>query len=144
MLIEGEVVLTCVLRGDGYEEGSASAELRVKVTPGFEFGDAIGIPAPAEEFDDQRAEGEQIDGVDGLAGEGVLKCEGGGMAPDLRTRSSMPVAKSSAIAVFGDIEALGLDKGSGVLGDAIELILERDVERGGHESIIAASLWVDC
>jgi hypothetical protein len=60
MLLEGEVVLASRLRGDRDEDGAASAEVGVKVAPGFEFGDAVGIPAATKEVDNQRAEGEQI------------------------------------------------------------------------------------
>jgi len=39
---------------------------------------------------------------------------------------------------FGDCETFGLDECAGVLCDAIQLILKRDVESSGHSYIIAA------
>ena len=44
------------------------AESAVEVAPGFEFGDAVGAPAAAKEFDDERAKGEEIAGADEFAG----------------------------------------------------------------------------
>ncbi len=40
----------------------------------------------------------------------------------------MPEAKSFGDDAFGERKAFGLDKGTGVLGDAVKLILERGVE----------------
>jgi len=60
VLLEGEVVLAGGLGGDGDEECAALAELGVEFAPGFEFGDAVGAPAAAEEVDDQWAEGEEV------------------------------------------------------------------------------------
>ena len=112
--------------------------MREKFAPGFEFGDAVGVPAAAEEVDDEGAEGEEVSGADGFAGEGVLEGEG----RSLRSAFQGAVLDAGVEEVFGrlfgDGETLGLDEGAGVLGDAIELILERDVESGGHRSIIAA------
>ncbi len=76
VLLEGEVVLASGLGGDGDEDGASLAELRVEVAPGFEFGDAVGVPAAAEEVDDERAEGEEVGGVDGLVRESVFESEG--------------------------------------------------------------------
>ena len=57
MLVEGEAVLASSLRRDSDEDGAAFAEIGVKVAPGFEFRDAVWIPAPTKEVDDKRAEG---------------------------------------------------------------------------------------
>ena len=83
MLLEGEVVLAGGLGGDGDEECVALSELRVEVAPGFQFGDAVGVPAAAEEVDDERAEGEEVGGVDGLVREGVFESEGRCLRADL-------------------------------------------------------------
>lgn len=84
MLLEGEAVLTSGLRGDGDEQGTAFAEFGLEVAPGFEFGDAVRVPTSAEEVDDQRADGEEIDGVDGFTGESVLQGEGRSLCSDLQ------------------------------------------------------------
>src|SRR3984885_2465230 len=60
VLFERESVLTSGLRGYGDEDGAALAEVGVQIAPGFEFGDAVGIPTATEEVDDERAEGEEI------------------------------------------------------------------------------------
>ena len=62
-----EVALALGLRADGDHEGFALAEGAVEVAPGFEFGDAVGAPAAAEELDDEWAEGEQV-GASGRGG----------------------------------------------------------------------------
>ncbi len=102
VLLEGEVVLAGGLRGDGDEECAAFADFGVEVAPGFEFGDAVRIPAAAEEVDDERAEGEEIGGVDGLVRPCILRVKAGAGAPTFRMRSSMPVLKRSAVA-FSEI-----------------------------------------
>src|SRR5882757_10272640 len=79
VLLEGEVVLAGGLGGDGYEEGVASSEFGLEVAPGFEFGDAVGVPAAAEEVDDEGGEGEEVGGAYGLVGEGVFESEGWGL-----------------------------------------------------------------
>ena len=60
VLLESESVLTGGLRGYGDEDGAALAEVGVQIAPGFEFGDAVRIPTATEEFDDERAEGEEV------------------------------------------------------------------------------------
>ena len=79
VLLVGEVVLAGGLGGDADEEGSFFAELGVEVAPGFEFGDAVGVPAASEEVDDQWAEGEEVGGAYGLVGEGIFEGEGRGL-----------------------------------------------------------------
>ena len=58
VLLESESVLASGLGGDGDEDGAALAEVCVEIAPGFEFGDAVGIPTATEEVDDEWAEGE--------------------------------------------------------------------------------------
>ena len=67
MLAGHEVALALGLRADGDHERAALAQLAVEIAPGLELGDAIGAPAAAEEFDHQRAKGEQVGGADELA-----------------------------------------------------------------------------
>ena len=125
VLLEGEVVLARGLGGDGDEECAALAELGVEVAPGFEFGDAVGVPAAAEEVDDEGAEGEEIGGVDGLFGEGVFEGEGGGLRSSLQDAVFDAGVEEVFGGLFGDGETFGLDEGAGVLGDAVELVLQR-------------------
>ena len=138
MLLEGEAVLAGGLGRDADEESGSFSELSVEVAPGFEFGDAVGIPAATEEVDDDGAEGEEVGGVDELVGEGVLKGEGRSLRSDLQDA----VLDAGIEEVFGrsfrDGETLGLDEGAGVLGDAVETVLQRDVESSSHTYIIAA------
>ena len=70
----------------------------MEIAPGFEFGDAVGVPTAAEEVDDEGAEGEEVGGVDGLVGADVFEGEGGGLGSDFQGGSSMPVSKRSAVA----------------------------------------------
>jgi hypothetical protein len=127
VLLEREIVLAGGLGGDADEDGALFAELGVEVAPGFELGDAVGVPAAAEEVDDEGAEGEEIRGADRLVGEGVLEGE------DRRLRANVQDAVLDARVeeVFGcsfrDSEAFGLDEGAGVLRNAVEPVLERDV-----------------
>src|ERR1700677_2664400 len=60
VLLEGEVVLAAGLGRDADEDCTIPAQLGVQVAPGFEFGDAVGVPAAAEEVDDEGAEGEEV------------------------------------------------------------------------------------
>ena len=124
MLLEGEVVLAGGLGGDGNEEGAAFAELGVEVAPGFEFGDAVGVPAAAEEVDDERAEGEEVGGVDGFVGAGVFEGEGWGLGSGFQDAVFDAGVEEVGSGFFGDGETLGLDEGAGVLGDAVELVLQ--------------------
>ncbi len=132
VLLEGEVVLAGGLGGDGDEERVASAEFGLEVAPGFEFGDAVGVPAAAEEVDDEGAEGEEVGGVDGFVGAGVFEGEGRGLGADLQDAVFDAGVEEVGGGLFGDGEALGLDEGSGVLGDAVELVLQRLFGAGGH------------
>lgn len=67
VLADHEIALAFGLRCNRHEESAVLAEFAVEVAPGFEFGDAVGAPAAAEELEDQRAEGEEIAGADELA-----------------------------------------------------------------------------
>ena len=60
VLVGHEVALALDLRTDGDHERAVLAEVAVEIAPGFELGDAVGAPAAAKEFDDQRTEGEQV------------------------------------------------------------------------------------
>jgi len=138
VLFEREVVLTRGLGGDGDEKCAIFAETSVEVAPGFEFGNAIGVPSAAEEVDDERAEGEEVGGVDGLMSEGVFKRED----RSLRSGLQDPVLDTGVEEIFSrffrDGETFRLYEGTGILRDAVKLILEQDVESGSHTYIIAA------
>ena len=95
----------------------------MEVAPCFELGDAVGIPAAAEKVDDEGAEGEKIGGVDELFGEGVFEGERGGLRPGLQDAVFDAGVEEVFGCLFGHCEALGLDEGAGVLGDAVELVL---------------------
>ncbi len=119
MLLEGEVVLAGGLGGDGDEEGVASAEFGLEFAPGFEFGDAVGVPAAAEEVDDERAEGQEVGGVDGFVGEGVFESEGWSFGSGFQDAVFDAGVEEVFGRLFGDGETFGLDEGTGVLGDAV-------------------------
>ena len=124
VLVEREDVLAQGLRGDGDEERIATADFGVQVAPGFEFGDAVGVPAAAEEVDDERAEGEEIAGVNGLACacilEGKRRSRGAGLEEAVLDAGSEEFGDGAV----GEREALGLDEGADVLSVLVELVLE--------------------
>jgi hypothetical protein len=123
VLLEGEVVLAGGLGRDGDEERAAAAEVRAEVTPGFEFGDAVGVPAAAEEADYERAEGYEVDGADGFVGARVFEGEGRGLGSGFEDAVFDASVEEVFGCFFGDGETFGLDEGAGVLGDAVELVL---------------------
>lgn len=137
MLIEHKDVLTRGLRGNSDEEGAAAADLGLEVAPVFKFCDTVRAPAATEEFEDDGAEGDEVSGVNQLVGSGVGKCERGGFRAGCEDAVFDASGEELGDGLFGEGEALGLDQSAGVLGDAVELVLKRGVERGGHESIIA-------
>jgi hypothetical protein len=138
VLLVGEVVLAGGLGGDADEDAAFFAEVGVEVAPGFEFGDAVGVPAAAEEVDDEGAEGEEVGGADGLVGEGVFEGEGRGLRPDVQDAVFDASVEEFFGRSFRERQTFGLDEGASVLRDAVESVLERDVERGSHKYIIAA------
>ena len=110
----------------------AAAEVHVEVAPELELGDAVGAPAAAEEVEDDGAKGEDVGEADGSLGEGVGELEQGGFCSDGNDFFFDAGGKEGGGGGFGDGEALGLDEGPGVLGDAVELILQRLFCAGGH------------
>ena len=140
VLLEGEVVLACGLRRDGDEEGPALAKVRNKFAPGFEFGNAVGAPASAEEVDDQRAESEEICGTYGFAGAGVLEGEGRGLRANGEDAVLDAGAEEVGDHLLRDGEALGLNESASVLGDLVELVLERTGVYFSHVFIIAGQV----
>jgi hypothetical protein len=126
VLLEGEIVLACGLGGDGYKESTKFAEFGVQIAPSFQLGDAVGIPAAAEEAKDEGAEGEKVGGADEFASAGIFEGEGRSLRSDLQDAVFDAGVEEFFGRFFGDDEALGLNEGTGVLGDAIELVLERD------------------
>ena len=105
VVLDGEVVLAGELGRDGDEERAAFADGGEGLLPGFELGHAVGAPAAAEEEDDERADGEEVGGVDEAALAAVSlvrvvaaasgRSKVGAVAPTGRMRSSMPVEKRS-------------------------------------------------
>jgi hypothetical protein len=71
-------------------------------------------------------------------GEGVFKREGRSLRPGFQDTVFDTGVEEVFGRLFGDSETLGLDQSTGVLRDAIQLILKRDVESSGHYYIIAA------
>jgi len=82
VLLEGETVLASSLGRDRDEEGTPFAEICVEVAPDFKFCDAVGVPAATKEVDNERAEGEQVDGTNGFVGEGILESESRSLCSD--------------------------------------------------------------
>ena len=124
MLLEGEVVLAGGLGGYGDEEGAAFADVGVEIAPGFELGDAVGVPSSPEEVDDERTDGEEIAGGDGFAFESLFESEGWSLLSDLQDAVFDAGVEEVCSRLFGDGQALGLDEGAGVLGDAVQLVLK--------------------
>ena len=142
-LVGGEAVLARRLRGDGGEEGTATTEFRVEVAPGFELGDAVRAPAAAEEGKDERAEGEEVGGVDEASGAGVGEGEGGRLGGDGEDAVLDAGVEEVGGGLLGEGEAIGLHEGSGALGDVVEFVLQ-----AGHGASCtppspgaAADLW---
>ena len=123
VLAGGEVALALGLRGDADDEGAAFAEGGIEVAPGFKLGDAVGAPAAAEEIDDEGAEGEQIGGADGSAGE-IGQGEGGRGGSDGEDAVLASGAEEFFDGALADGETLGLDQGTGLGGDLVELVLK--------------------
>ncbi len=117
----GEVGLALGLGGDADHHRTALAEAGIEVAPGFELGDAIGAPAAAEEVDDEGAEGEQVGGANDFAGE-VGESEGGRLGSDGEDAVLNAGSEELLDGAFADGEALGLDQGSGLGGDFVELV----------------------
>jgi hypothetical protein len=138
VLLESEAVLASGLGRNGDEESTTLAQIRVEVAPGFKFSDTVGIPTAAEEVDDERAEGEEVGGTDRFVGEGVFECEGWSLRPGFQDEVLDTSVEEIFGRLFGDRETFGLDECTGVLRDAVELVLERDVNSGSHNYIIAA------
>ncbi len=124
VLLGGEVVLAAVLRGDGDEDGAAGADGGVEVAPGFELGDAVGIPAAAEELEDDGAEREEVGGADEFAGLGVLEREGRGEGAGWQDAIFDAAGEELGDGLLGRGEAVGLDERAGAGGDGVETVLE--------------------
>ena len=105
----------------------ALAERAVEIAPGFELGDAVGAPAAAEEFDDQRPEGEQIGRADQAAG-GVFERELGGDGADGEDAVFNAGGEELGDGALADGQALGLHQVAGVGGDLVELVLQSAVD----------------
>ena len=133
MLLQREVVLTAVLRGDRHEERAQVAKLGVQFAPAFKFRGAVRAPAAAEELNDQRAEREQVGGVDLLAGQRVGQREVRGQRADGQDAVFNAGGEEIRGMLLGDGEPFGLDQRAGVLGDAVEFVLQRGERGPGHD-----------
>ena len=102
VLLEGEVVLTGGLGRDGYEERSASAQVGVEIAPGFEFGDAVRIPATTEEVDDERAKREEVGRTDRFVGESVFESESRSSRPGFQCAVLDAGVEENFGRLFGD------------------------------------------
>jgi hypothetical protein len=70
--------------------------------------------------------------VDGFVGEGVFEGEGWSFSSGFQDAVFDAGVEEVFGSLFGDGETFGLDEGSGVLGDAVELVLQRLFCAGGH------------
>ena len=132
--LDGEVVLAGKLGGDGDEEGSMLADGGEGGLPGFELSHAVGTPAATKEADDERADGEQVGGVDELAVErdGGVEGGGGGVG-EIEGRSGGADGEDAVLDAggeevvnggVGDGETVRLDERAGLRGDVVEPGLE--------------------
>ena len=119
VLAEGKVVLARGLGGDGEKKSSAASQGGVEVAPELELGDAVGAPATAEKIQNDGAEGEDVGQVDGLAGSGVGEGEIGRGGAGGENAVLNAAGEKLCGGGLRDGEALGLDEGSGVAGDAV-------------------------
>jgi hypothetical protein len=124
VLVEHEGILPGSLWRDGDEESAAPAKLGVELAPRLEFSDAVRAPSSAEEFENDCADGYEIGGLDGFAGTSVRKDEGGSLRTRLEDTVFNPGREELGYGSLGEGETFGLDEGTSVLGDAIELVLE--------------------
>jgi len=134
VMLDGEVVLAGELGRDGDEQRSLFADGGEGGLPGFELGHAVRAPAASEEEDDERADAEEVRGVDeacvggGFAGErggrGVGKIEGGGGGADGEDAVFDAGEEEGLHGFVGDGETAGLDQGAGPGGDVVEAGLE--------------------
>src|SRR6185437_5471030 len=123
MLLDGEVVVTAVLRRDGDEERPHPADFAMQIAPRFQLRDAIRAPASAEELDYQRAEREQIGGTDSLSGQRIGQRELGRGRANVQDPRLNTASEQFRTGALGDGETLGLNEGAGLLRDAIKFFL---------------------
>jgi len=125
-----EVALACRLRADGDHQAFVLAEGSVEIAPGFKLSDAVGAPASAEEFDDERTEGEEVGRANQAAG-GVFEFELGGDGADGEDAVFNAGVEEIGDGALADGQALLLHQVAGVGGDLVELVLQGC---GGHKS----------
>jgi len=118
-----EVALAGDLRADGDHEAFALTEGAVEIAPGFKLGDAVGAPAAAEEFDDERTESEEVGRADEAAG-GVFEFELRGEGADGKDFFFDAGSEELGDGALADGKALLLDEVAGVGGDLVELVLK--------------------
>src|ERR1700733_4780845 len=123
MLHGREVVLAHSLGGDPNQQRAALAHGGVEIPPGLKLGDTVRAPAPAEEVDDQRPEGQQVGAAhDATRGVGQSKLRG--LRANLQDSILYPRCVEVRYRALADLEAFRLDKVSRVGCDLIELVLQ--------------------
>jgi hypothetical protein len=134
VMLCSEVVLAGELRGDGDQQCALFADGGEGGLPGFELGHAVRAPATAEEEDDERADAEEVCGVNeagigrGCVGEGcgcgVGEIEGGGEGADGEDAIFDAGEEEGLHGFVRDGKTAGLDQGAGPGGDVVETGLE--------------------
>jgi hypothetical protein len=134
VVLGGEVVLAGELRGDGDQERALFADGGEGGLPGLELSHAVGAPAAAEEDDDERADAEEVGGMNqagvggGCVGErgggGVGEVEGGGEGAEGEDAVFDACEEEGLHCLIRDGKTAGLDQGAGLGGDVVELGLE--------------------
>ena len=134
MVLNGEVVLARKLGGDGDQQSALFADSGEGGLPGLKLGHAVRAPASAEEDDDERADAEQVCGVNeagiggGCVGErggrGVGEVKGGCGGAYGKDAIFDAGEEEGLYGFVGDGETAGLDQGAGLGGDVVEFGLE--------------------
>src|ERR1700678_4803941 len=108
MLYRGKVILPHSLRGDPDQQSTAFAHRSVQVSPGFQLGDAVRAPAPAEEVDHQRSQRQQITAPHNSAS-GVRESKFRSFRADLKNSVLGPRRIEFCHRTLADLEALWLN-----------------------------------
>ncbi len=139
VLIAHKDILPGGLRGDGDQKRTTTTKLAVEIAPGLEFRDAVRAPAATEEFEYDGAKSDEVGRVDLFAGAGVGKRKRRRLRAGLEDAVFNTGCEEFSHRLLGEGEAFGLDEGAGVLGDAVELVLQRGFQESSHTYIIAAT-----
>ena len=134
MVLDSEVILARELGRNSHEERAFFTDSGKGLLPGFELGHAVRTPAASEKKDDERADAEEVRGMDqacvggGFAGEGgcggvrEIEDRGGGANGE---DAVFDARKEKFLDGFiSNGETAGLDKGAGLGRDVVEFGLE--------------------